>query len=1059
VHDDRNITEARIDRVFNQRIRPAVFTDSLTFDVEAWEVPGEPVPVTEAVSAHYAPFSVGSGFSRPWGTTWFKMSATVPEHWAGEHVQAEIHLAYSDMPGFTSEALIWTQTPTGEWTPWRGIHPAAHHVTLARPATGGERIELLVEAASNPSIIEGFPDANSDLDTAGTTPIHTLASARLVVRHDDVHGLIHDVSVLRSIMRQLPLDQPPRWEILGALEAAISAIDLEDVPGSAGAARDALSGILARPAPQSAHRVSAIGHAHMDTAWLWPLRETQRKCSRTFANVLRLMEDHPEFRFCCSQAAQYEWMLDGYPHLFAEISARVAEGRWVPVGGMWVEADTNLAGGEALLRQFTHGQRFFAEHFGLRCTETWIPDVFGYPASLPGIMEHAGIERFLTQKLSWNQTNRFPHQSFWWEGIDGSTVFTHFPPVETYNATFEPHELFFSVRNFAERGRATRSLMPFGWGDGGGGPSPDMMETFQRTRNLEWTPLLEIESPEAFFDAAIEEYPDAPRWIGELYLEMHRGTLTSQADTKVGNRRCELLLREAELWWTTAATLLGNPSLYPAAELDRIWKTVLLHQFHDILPGSSIGWVHREAAETYAELGARLEELIAEALTMLAPTGPAVANAAPDARTEVAVLDADDPATSAVAGSSSTQALSDGSTAVVVSVPALGVAPLGDHRLDGAVSAETTAGSTVLRNEFVEARIDADGTIGSLVNRRSGRELIVPGERANELQIHPDLPNAFDAWDIEHFNRRQVAPIDGPVSIEVTDTGPLVARVVVERTFRSSTVRQTFELRAGSPRLDVHAEFDWHEQEQLLQVAFPLDLHTTDLTREIQFGRTTTAIHTNTSWDAARFEVCAHRWVSLGERGAGLALLNNGRYGHHAERGRSESGESTTTLFLTLLRGARYPDPRQDQGPHRCTWSLMPHDGDLDAAGVVAEGYRLNLPVRFTADGTRNDPAPPIIAVDGAGIVEAVKLADDGSGDVIVRLYESAGGQAPCTLRAGFPVDGISATDAHESAETSVRLPQLVTGGDDAGGDDTGDDTARVRLRPFQIATLRLSPR
>ncbi len=1048
MHDDRRITEARIDRVFNERIRQSVFTDSLTFTVEAWEVPGEPVSVAEALAADYEPFAVGSGFARPWGTTWFRMRATIPEAWAGEHVQAEIHLAYSDMPGFTSEALIWTRTPDGDWTPWRGVHPAAHHVTVARAAVGGEVVELLVEAASNPSIIEGRPDPNSDLDTAGTTPIHTLASARLVVRDDEVHGLVHDVSVLRSIMRQLPLEQPPRYEVLAALEAAIEATDLEDIPGTAPAARAALADVLARPAPASAHRVSAIGHAHMDTAWLWPIRETQRKCSRTFANALRLMEDFPEFRFCCSQAAQYEWILEGYPHLFEEIRARVAEGRWVPVGGMWVEADTNLAGGEALLRQFTHGQRFFEEHFGVRCTETWIPDVFGYPASLPGIMSHAGIDRFLTQKLSWNQTNRFPHQTFWWEGIDGSTVFTHFPPVETYNATFEPHELFFSVRNFAERGRASRSLMPFGWGDGGGGPSPDMMETFRRTRDLEWVPRLEIEAPEVFFDAAIEEYPDAPRWIGELYLEMHRGTLTSQADTKVGNRRSELLLREAELWWSTAATLLGDPDRYPAAELDRIWKTVLLHQFHDILPGSSIGWVHREAAATYAEVGGRLEALVGEALTLVAASGLAAANAAPDARREVAVVAPTDPAVAAVAAAGA-QTLADGSAALAVSVPALGTAPVDAVDLGDAVEAEAVDGGVVLRNAHLEVRVEHDGTIGSLVHRPTGREFVAPGERANELQLHPDLPNAFDAWDIEHFNRRRVTPVEGPVSVELTDTGPLVARVVVERSFRSSTVRQTVELRAGSPRLDVHAEFDWHEQEQLLQVAFPLDIHTTEMTREIQFGRTTTPIHTNTSWDAARFEVCAHRWVDVSEHGAGLALLNDGRYGHHAERRRTAGGESCTTLFLTLLRGSRYPDPRQDQGRHRCTWSLLPHDGDPDRAGVAAEGYRLNLPVRFVTEGTLAASAAPVVEVDGEGVVvEAVKLADDGSGDVVVRLYESMGGQSDVTLRPGFAAGEIVATDAHESTDTRVRRPDLTR----------GDDGVRFRLRPFQIATVRIRP-
>ncbi len=1046
MHDDRSITEARIDRVFNQRVRGRVFGDSLDLEVEAWEVPGEPVPVEVALAADYEPFRIGSPFARPWGTTWFRLSATVPEDWAGEHVQAEIHLAYSDMPGFTSEGQLWHRDPAGEWVPWRGVHPAAHHVTLARPATGGERIELLLEAASNPSITEGHPDPNSDLDTAGTTPIHRLATARIAVRHDEVHALVHDVLVVRNLMRQLPLEYPHRHELLRALEAAIEAVDLEDVVGSAPAARAELAGVLARPAGESAHRVSAVGHAHIDTAWLWPLRETQRKCARTFSNVLALMDEFDDLVFCCSQAAQYQWMHDRYPTVFEGIRQRVAEGRWVPVGGMWVEADTNLAGGEALLRQFTHGQRFFREHFDLECSEVWIPDVFGYPASLPGIMAHAGLRRFLTQKLSWNQTNRFPHQSFWWEGIDGSTVFTHFPPVETYNATFDAHELVFSVRNFAERGRATRSLMPFGWGDGGGGPSPDQLETYRRSRDLEGLPRLEMAAPEAFFDAAIEEYPDAPRWVGELYLEMHRGTFTSQAGTKRGNRRSELLLRETELWWTTAVANGAPLGEYPSELLDRCWRAVLLHQFHDILPGSSIGWVHREAEEVYARVEAELEASIVGALERLSD-GTFVANAAPHDRDEVLVVTGGIDALGGSPDRSLGQVLADGSTAVRVTVPAGGVAPLRAVEPADTVEVVEEADGIRLRNGLVQVVLDADGLVTSLVDDRTGRELVPPGERANRLELHPDFPNSFDAWDIEHFNRRRVTPLDGPVRVEVLDRGPLVARVRVERGFRSSRAVQVLELRAGSPRLDVHLEVDWAEHEQLLQVAFPLDVNVTELTREIQFGHLRTPIHTNTSWDFARFEVCAHRWVDVAEPGAGLALLNDSKYGHHAERQRTGSDLPMTTLYLTLLRGSRYPDPRQDQGTHHCTYSLLPHAGDLRAAGVVAEGYRLNLPLRVVAGGTGPAGAvPPVVSVDHPGVVvEAVKLADDGTGDVVVRCYEAHGGRALARIVPGFAASGVVATDAHERPDGDVVTPAVAFDG----------ASAEVEFRPFQIVTLR----
>ncbi|MGZ4711022.1 MAG: alpha-mannosidase, partial [Acidimicrobiales bacterium] len=593
MHDDRSIVEARLERVVRERIRPALVAARTPLRVEAWEVPGEPVPVSDALAATYEPFAIGGAWGRPWGTTWFRMHGQVPAEWAGRRVEAAINLAFTNSPGFQAEGLLWGERPegSGTWVPLRGLHPFNHEVAVADPAAGGEPVSFLVEAAANPNLTAHRADPNSDLLTAGTSPIYSLTRAELIAVEVDVVELREDVRTLAELMGQLPLDQPRRHEILRALERMLDVLVLDDVAGSAAAARAELAEVLARPAVPSAHRLSAIGHAHIDSAWLWPIRETRRKCARTFSNVLALMDDYPELRFGCSQAAQYEWMLDGYPSVFAGIRERVADGRWIPTGGMWVEPDTNLAGGEALVRQITHGQRFFEEHFGRRSTEVWIPDVFGYPASLPQIMRLGGIERFLTQKMSWNKTNAFPHHTFWWEGIDGSTVFTHFPPIDSYNALFRPSQLDHAVRNFTDKGRATRSLMPFGFGNGGGGPNRQMLREFRRVHDLEGLPRVEIESAEEFFDAAMAEYPDAPRWVGELYFETHRGTFTSQARTKAGNRRCELLLREAELWCVAAygsAPSAAGGSGYPTAELDRIWKTVLLHQFHDILPGSSI---------------------------------------------------------------------------------------------------------------------------------------------------------------------------------------------------------------------------------------------------------------------------------------------------------------------------------------------------------------------------------------------------------------------------------------------------------------------------------------
>ncbi|MFN8051620.1 MAG: glycoside hydrolase family 38 C-terminal domain-containing protein [Acidimicrobiales bacterium] len=1042
MHDDRSIVEARLRRVVRERIEPAMHGERVPLDVTAWEVPGEPVTAAEAATKTYAPFSVGAPFGRPWGTTWFRMSGTVPERWAGAAVDAVIDLGFSNMAGFQSEGLLWHLGDDGAWAPVRGLHPLNRDVLVGAAVAGGEQVSYVVEAASNPPIANDRPDPNSDLATASTAPMYRLARAELVVVNTEVAALRQDVRALNGLMKQLPLDQPRRHEILRALEAMLDRLDLEDVVGTAPAARAELAGVLASPAVASAHRISAIGHAHIDSAWLWPLRETVRKCARTFSNVLMLMDRYPEFRFGCSQAAQYEWMREHYPSIFEAIGRRVAEGRWIPLGGMWVEADTNLAGGEALIRQITHGQRYFEEHFGVTCTEVWIPDVFGYPASLPQIMKTCGIDRFLTQKLSWNKTNRFPHHTFWWEGIDGSTVFTHFPPVETYNATFNGIELANAVRTFADKGVATRSLMPFGYGDGGGGPTAQMMEQYRRVRDLEGSPRVEIESPEEFFDAAIADYPDAPRWVGELYFEMHRGTFTSQAGTKAGNRRCELLLREAELWCVAAYGGREGDG-YPAAALDRLWKTVLLHQFHDILPGSSIGWVHREAEVAYAQVADELTGIIDAALASMGAGTLAVANPAPFDGDTVEIVDAP-----ALTGDPECQVLSDGRVAARLAVPAgavVALEPLPVPSTAHAVATVEADGTTRLGNDRVRISLDASGLITSFVDLSAGRELVAPGARANLLQLHQDLPNEYDAWDIEEFHRRRVVDIDTVESIEVLDDGPLVARVRVSRSFRSSTISQVLELRAGSARLDVVTDVDWHEHEQMLKVAFPLDLHTSEMTREIQFGHLTTAIHTNTSWDAARFEVCAHRWVDVAEPGYGVAVLNDSKYGYDATRDADAGADRpVTTVRLTLLRGARYPDPEADQGRHHFTYSVLGHAGDFRRAGVVAEGYRLNTGVRVVP-GVRGalDASQVVAAADPAVVVEAVKVADDGSGDVIVRCYESWGGRARTDLALGVPFSSVARVDARE--RPLADAPAVAVDG----------GRCSLSLRPFEIVTLR----
>lgn len=1002
MHDDRSLVEARLKRVLDERVRPAVYPESVPLDVAVWHAPGEPVPVAEGLAAEPTPIEVGARWGAPWGTSWFRVTGTVPEAWAGRTVEALLDLGFDEnMPGFQCEGLVYR--PDG--APVKGLNPRNQWVRIGAPVAGGEEVRLHIEAASNPVILDYhpfLPTRLGDKETAGSDPQYTLTRMDLAVFDETVWQLVIDLEVLGELMAELPVDSQRRYEILRAVERALDAIDLQDVNGTAARARARLTGVLAAPAVPSAHRISAVGHAHIDSAWLWPLRETVRKVARTTSNMTALLEDEPDFVFAMSQAQQWAWIKEHRPEVWARVKKAVADGRFVPAGGMWVESDTNMPGSEAMARQFVHGKRFFLDEFGIENDEAWLPDTFGFAAGLPQIIKAAGSTRLLTQKISWSQTNRFPHHTFQWEGIDGTRIFTHFPPVDTYNCSMKGSEIAHAARNFKDKGVARHSLAPTGWGDGGGGTTREMVAKAARLRDLEGSARVVWETPAAFFDKAEAEYPEPPVWVGELYLELHRATLTSQARTKQGNRRSEHLLREAELWAATAAVRTGFP--YPYEELDRIWKTVLLHQFHDILPGSSIAWVHREARATYDRVAAELGAII-------------------------------DAAQRALAGEGTTELLFNAAPHTRAGVPA------------GGASTPVTAGGTrltpgedgghVLDNGLLRITVDARGLVVSAHDLEADRETIAPGRAANLLQLHPDFPNMWDAWDVDEFYRNTVTDLTDADSVTPGEDG---ASVRIVRSFGASRVTQVLSLAAGERRLVLDTEVDWHETEKFLKLAFPLDVHAERYASETQFGHFHRPTHTNTSWEAAKFEACNHRFVHVAEPGWGVAIVNDSTYGHDVTRTVRADGDrgTTTTVRVSLLRAPRFPDPETDQGVHRFRHALVP---GADIADAVREGWRINVPERRR---TGSGEVAPLVSVDDpAVVVTAVKLADDGSGDVVVRFHEAHGGRARATLTAGFPFAGVTATDLLERPLAEAAAPER-----------DGERIA-VRLRPFELVTLR----
>jgi alpha-mannosidase len=1010
VHDQQRLLENRLTRLVAEYVRPALYRATAPVALTWWEAPGEPVPFAEAVGQTYAPVAVGTRWGRPWGTTWIHVTGEVPAEWrdggalsADTALELVVDLGFDHQPGFQAEALAWR--PDG--VTLKAVSPFNAHVPLDPAAP----VDLYLEAAANPDIaqqqvVDGVPMFQptplGDPATAGDEPLYVLRRCELGLLDRQVWELLGEIRTLDGLMRELPESLPRRAEILQALSRMLDVLDLADVAGSAAAARAELADVLRRPAYASAHHLVAVGHAHIDSAWLWPVRETIRKCARTFSNVLELADADPDFRFACSSAQQYAWIQEFYPELFARIAEKVASGQFVPVGGMWVESDTNMVGGEAMARQFVAGKRFFLESFGVETEEVWLPDSFGYSGAMPQIVLASGSKYFLTQKMSWNQTNAMPHHTFLWEGIDGSRVLTHFPPVDTYNSDLSGRDLARAERQYREKGLATTSLVPFGYGDGGGGPTREMVAAAHRAASLEGSPTVTMDTPRAFFDAAAAEYPNPPVWSGEMYLELHTGTYTSQARTKRGNRRSEHLLREAELWAATAAVQQG--AAYPYEELEDLWHLVLLQQFHDILPGSAIAWVAHDAERNYAAIGRRLEDLIADATATLVGPGDRalLLNAAPHAR---------------------------------AGVPALGAAEAAVP--EGVVLARSTAGGIELDNGLLRVVVDERGHLASVVDA-AGRDAIAPGQVGNRLQLHRDVPNNWDAWDIDEHYRRTATEVDQVESLELEETDG-VATVTVRRRAGSSTVEQRILLAAGAPSVEITTELDWRERHQLLKLGFALDVHAERAASETQFGHVFRPTHANTSWEHARFETCAHRWVHVGEPGYGVAVTNDCLYGHDIGRTTRPDGGTTTTVRLSLVRGPEFPDPHADEGRHTSRVTLRPDAGISDA---VEEGYRTNLPVR-SVQGAR-DVTPLLSVSNPAIVVEAVKLAEDRSGDVVVRLYESRGGRATGELVAGFAVGAVTFTDLLEREIGHPRCEATGTG-------------ASLSLRPFELLTVRLS--
>jgi alpha-mannosidase len=943
----------------------------------------------------YRDVAPGEPLGPLFATYWLRVEATVPEAWAGSRVDVLLDTR--------SEATLWLAGRAVQ-----GLNSAASQprpdATLLRSATGGERLSFELEIACNDPF--GYGERGQGTHGPYRTVSPFVLDACELMRFDDGAWQLHfDFAVLRALEAEDGVDPSFAGELLAGLNAFCNTWHAED-RATWQPAGEILARLYEHHAAGGPHELSAIGHAHLDTAWLWPLEETWRKAQRTFSTQVRLMDEYPEHVFAASQAQHYAWVKERDPALWDDIRERVARGQWVPVGGTWIEPDCNLPSGESLARQLLHGQRFFERELGRRCTELWQPDVFGYTGQLPQLMRQAGMSRFLTQKLSWNRFNAREHHTFTWQGIDGSEVLTHFPPADTYNAEATVAELRRSMRAYKDHDRSRESLLVFGHGDGGGGPTRGMLERLRRARDLRGLPRTQIRRPETFFDRLEADAGELRTIVGELYFEYHRGTYTTQAELKRGNRRCEAALHDAELL-AAVATRLGGAA-YPREALAEAWRVLLVNQFHDILPGTSITEVNERARRDLAEVEAAADELAAAAIAALAGDGgaPAPVNTIGRPRREV-VLDPD-------------------GALVLAEAPPHGIGRVVEATAEERVRLErTTDGGAVLENAHLRAVLTPGGDLAELIHRTTGRQVLAgPG---NRLELYEDRPNDWDAWDIDPFHletRTDCAPAAG---IADTRADPLRVEVVYERPVgERSHLRQVVRLDAGATRLEVHTTASWHESHRLLKVAFPLAIHAHDATYEMPFGATPRPTHFSTRHDLARYEVPGHRWADLSEHGFGAALLTDSRYGY------SGLGD---TLRISLLRAPKQPDPVADMGDHRFSYAIMPHEGGWQDGGVVGEARAFNAPLLW---GTAA-PGASWAQVDAPGLVlDTVKLAED-SDALVLRLYEAHGGRGRARIRLGLPF-------------THARRSNLLE--DDLGPAHVEEDVIGLDFRPWEIVTL-----
>ncbi|KIK63743.1 glycoside hydrolase family 38 protein [Collybiopsis luxurians FD-317 M1] len=1062
--------------------------------LEVWSAPGLTKPTfNEAMKQKFKPAKKGDSFGPSWTNHWWKVHLNIPAYWAQyERVQFEFD------PG--CEAMIYDidGTPLQGITGGFGGDRRVEYIIPMEARTRGTH-EFVIESSCNGMF--GVPWNGDTISPPDMNRYFTLASADLVVPNQEAWHLLWDFTTLREIADSVSGNtslQNKAIIVANEIMNTFRSGDSTDIRRCRTLA-ERVFGEHWQEEGENVYKdnkqaqIWGIGHCHIDTAWLWPYRVTQQKVARSWATQVDLMERYEEHRFAASQAQQYKWLKELYPSLFDRIKEKVLAGKFHLVGGSWVENDSNMPSGEALVRQFVLGQRFFMENFGVRCQTSWLPDSFGLTGSYPQLMRGAGMKYFFTQKLSWNNINVFPHSTFNWIGIDGTQVLCHMTPVDTYTAQATVGDVQKGITNHKNLESSDTSLLVFGNGDGGGGPLAKMLENLRRIRatnnhSRDLPPINMGHSVEEFFDHLVETTASGkklPNWHGELYLEFHRGTYTSHGSIKKGNRHSEILLRDIEHVATLASILKSSEYTYPKAKIDECWEKVLLNQFHDVLPGSAIGMVYQDAEKLYSEVKKDGEALLEEAFQVLYPNSVSLMPETILQRNtslnqiigyNPTFLDRREVVTIPLSGAST--GLVQSAVAQVDQANKVGYAIMNNGVLDASIGSDLgslhtsayTNGSDhfVLRNSSVQLTI-SKGRITSLIDVQLGRELIADGETGG-LIIFEDRPNYWDAWDVEIHHLETPTPLRF-TNVSVVAHGPLRASVQAQVKYGKSIINVTISLdavgatvQAGSRSMfRFDAEVDWRERHEFLKFELPLNIHSDNAIYETQFGYVQRPTHKNTTWDMAKFEVCGHKYADLSEYGYGVAILSESKYGFSC---------LGNVLRISLLRAATAPDAEQDQGQHKFSWAVMPHKGHFLESDVPMAAYLFNSPLRMRYIPSDQEAIAaslanrPSFAIHGAPNVflETIKRGEydnfsaassrdsDPTTTVIGRLYEAFGGHAQATVVVGGQFSGRivkAVTTNLLEDEDEEKEVQIIDG--------TLGPALKLNFRGFEVKTLKLT--